>query len=97
MSAVVSSLARAVGSDVVFDGDIRPYLSDETETRSSKGSCIAPERAAEKLFELALELGGSISGEQGSGSSNLDISMQSGRDAAPSSTQVSKRCSIPRT
>jgi glycolate oxidase subunit GlcD len=46
MSAVVSSLARAVGSDVVFDGDIRPYLSDETETRNLKGSCLAVVRPA---------------------------------------------------
>ena len=50
MNTLVESLAAAVGPELIVDGDLRGYLSDETETRNLVGSCAAavcPETTAQ--------------------------------------------------
>jgi len=37
----IESLANAVGREAIVEGDLRSYLSDETETRNLVGSCGA--------------------------------------------------------
>ena len=41
MATLAETLVGVLGRDVVDDGDLRPYLSDETESRSLVGRCDA--------------------------------------------------------
>jgi glycolate oxidase len=88
MKALIKEFEKILGKDNVFQ--------DETDRRNhEEWECV--ERAIDAIFDRALELGGTLSGEHGVGIAKSRF-LEKETSRAPSSIRgASKRPSIPRT